>query len=140
MLVCPVNTCGTMQDRKDITVPIPGELDAAIESELEYGDHKSEWVREAIRQRLDAEPADADSKEIEDIMDAVKNHNSHHSEGDADDAPAMGELPEPPEVGDVVDHPTMGRVRVAEVDGHEITVEPLEDGPDGEPVTIGGSE
>jgi len=26
-----------------------------IESQLEYGDAKSEWIREAIRQRLDGE-------------------------------------------------------------------------------------
>lgn len=44
-----------MEDRTDITVPLPGDLNDAIEAELEYGDAKAEWVREAIRQRLAAE-------------------------------------------------------------------------------------
>jgi Arc/MetJ-type ribon-helix-helix transcriptional regulator len=83
-----------MKDRKDITVPIPGELNDQIESELEYGDHKSEWVREAIRQRLDAEAADADGKEIDDIMDAVKDHNIDADSDDAEDTPDdINELP-----------------------------------------------
>jgi len=41
-----------MKDRTDVTVPLPGELNDAIEGELEYGDAKAEWIREAIRQRL----------------------------------------------------------------------------------------
>ncbi len=48
-----------MQDRKDISVCMPGELDAAIKDHLSYGDSKSEWIREAIRQRLNREDADA---------------------------------------------------------------------------------
>jgi len=49
----------SMQDRKDISVCMPGELDAAIKDHLSYGDSKSEWIREAIRQRLNREDADA---------------------------------------------------------------------------------
>jgi len=48
-----------MQDRKDISVCMPGELDDAIKDHLSYGDSKSEWIREAIRQRLNQEDADA---------------------------------------------------------------------------------
>jgi Arc/MetJ-type ribon-helix-helix transcriptional regulator len=48
-----------MQDRKDISVCMPGELDSAIKDHLSYGDSKSEWIREAIRQRLNQEDADA---------------------------------------------------------------------------------
>jgi len=48
-----------MQDRKDISVCMPGELDDAIKDHLNYGDSKSEWIREAIRQRLSQEDADA---------------------------------------------------------------------------------
>jgi len=48
-----------MQDRKDISVCMPGELDAAIKDHLSYGDSKSEWIREPIRQRLNQEDADA---------------------------------------------------------------------------------
>jgi len=44
-----------MQDRKDLTVPVPGQMANAIESQLEYGDSRSAWIREAIRQRLDRE-------------------------------------------------------------------------------------
>ena len=49
----------SMQDRKDISVCMPGELDAAIKDHLSYGDSKSEWIREAIRQRLSQDDADA---------------------------------------------------------------------------------
>jgi len=49
----------SMQDRKDISVCMPGELDAAIKDHLSYGDSKSEWIREAIRQRLNQEDPDA---------------------------------------------------------------------------------
>jgi len=48
-----------MQDRKDISVCMPGELDDAIKDHLSYGDSKSEWIREAIRQRLHQDDADA---------------------------------------------------------------------------------
>jgi len=48
-----------MQDRKDISVCMPGELDDAIKDHLSYGDSKSEWIRKAIRQRLNREDADA---------------------------------------------------------------------------------
>jgi Arc/MetJ-type ribon-helix-helix transcriptional regulator len=40
---------------EDITVFVaPHTLDD-IETRLEYGDSRSEWIREAIRQRLDKE-------------------------------------------------------------------------------------
>ena len=42
-----------MEDRKDVTVPMPAELDEAIKQELEYGDSKAEWIREACRMRLE---------------------------------------------------------------------------------------
>lgn len=44
-----------MQDRKDVTVPMPGQWAEQIESELEYGDSMAGWVREAVRQRFEAE-------------------------------------------------------------------------------------
>lgn len=46
-----------MENRKDVTVPIPEEMNSAIEGQLEYGDSKAGWIREAIRQRLEAEEA-----------------------------------------------------------------------------------
>ncbi|MDL0127108.1 ribbon-helix-helix domain-containing protein [Halobacterium salinarum] len=48
-----------MEDRKDVTVPMPGKMVDEIDAQLEYGDSRSEWIREAVRQRLDQE-ADAE--------------------------------------------------------------------------------
>ena len=42
-----------MENRKDITVPMPKELRDEIDKQLEYGDSRSEWIRQAIRQRLE---------------------------------------------------------------------------------------
>ncbi|WP_256394140.1 hypothetical protein [Natronoarchaeum rubrum] len=44
-----------MENRQDITVPMPGAMKEEITEELEYGDTMAEWIREAIRMRLDAE-------------------------------------------------------------------------------------
>ena len=41
-----------MEDRKDITVPMPKSLRDEIDAQLEYGDSRSEWIREAIREKL----------------------------------------------------------------------------------------
>ena len=41
--------------RKDITVPMDEQLKNRVEARLAYGDSRSEWIREAIRQRLDKE-------------------------------------------------------------------------------------
>lgn len=41
--------------RKDVTVPMDDPLVEAINSELEYGDSRAEWIREAVRMRLEAE-------------------------------------------------------------------------------------
>jgi len=41
-----------------VSFRVDDELVDAIESELEYGDSKSDWIREAIRQRLGAEDLD----------------------------------------------------------------------------------
>jgi len=37
---------------EDITVFVDADVLDAIEGRLDYGDSRSEWVREAIRQRL----------------------------------------------------------------------------------------
>jgi len=69
----------SMQDRKDISVCMPGELDAAIKDHLSYGDSKSEWIREAIRQRLNQDDADAGPDS------ALEAHSSEsESESDSD--------------------------------------------------------
>jgi Arc/MetJ-type ribon-helix-helix transcriptional regulator len=40
---------------EQIGVKVEPEMKEAIEDQLEYGDTMSEWVREAIRQRLEQE-------------------------------------------------------------------------------------
>lgn len=42
-----------MENRKDVTVPMPGELVDEIDDELGYGDSRAAWIREACRQRLE---------------------------------------------------------------------------------------
>lgn len=42
-----------MENRKDITVPMPKDLRDAIDSQLEYGDSRSQWIREAIVEKLE---------------------------------------------------------------------------------------
>jgi predicted DNA-binding protein len=44
-----------MKDRTDVTVPLPGEMNDRIEENLNYGDSKAEWIREAIEMRLESE-------------------------------------------------------------------------------------
>jgi tetrahydromethanopterin S-methyltransferase subunit G len=46
--------CGKIQE----SVWLEAETIAAIETRLEYADSKSEWVREAVRQRLARETPD----------------------------------------------------------------------------------
>jgi len=50
------------EDRVEVRVRVPADLDGHIEARLEYGDSKAGWVREAIRQRLQRERA-ADASE-----------------------------------------------------------------------------
>jgi Arc/MetJ-type ribon-helix-helix transcriptional regulator len=38
------------------TINLPDELDEEIESELSYGDSKSEWIRQAIKMRQHVDP------------------------------------------------------------------------------------
>lgn len=44
-----------MEDKHEVTVPMPGELHDEIVDNLEYGDSKAGWIREAIRLRLEHE-------------------------------------------------------------------------------------
>jgi hypothetical protein len=41
-----------MGDRINISTPVDREMNQAIEEELSYGDSKSEWLRNAIREKL----------------------------------------------------------------------------------------
>ena len=46
-----------MKDKQEVTVPMPGSLHDQIVDELEYGDSKAGWIREAIEMRLDESAA-----------------------------------------------------------------------------------
>jgi len=38
------------------TVSMPDELERQVESQLSYGDSKSEWIRHAIKMRMQVDP------------------------------------------------------------------------------------
>lgn len=44
-----------MENRKDVTVPMPGDWVEQIDGQLGYGDSRAAWIREAVRQRLEQE-------------------------------------------------------------------------------------
>lgn len=56
-----------MENRKDITVPVPADLKEAINEQLSYGDSRAEWIRGAIVARLRAEGVDVDELDIDEI-------------------------------------------------------------------------
>jgi Arc/MetJ-type ribon-helix-helix transcriptional regulator len=41
-----------MKNKKDVSVNMPEKLNDGIEMQLAYGDSKSEWIRQAIREKL----------------------------------------------------------------------------------------
>lgn len=45
----------SMEDRKDVTVPMPASLVDAVEGQLGYGDSRAGWIRDAVEQRLERE-------------------------------------------------------------------------------------
>lgn len=52
-----------MENRTDVTVSLPAEWVDAIEEELEYGDSRSGWIREAVQMRLDNDGVDVPDDE-----------------------------------------------------------------------------
>lgn len=44
-----------MENRKDVTVPMDEKMVELVDSQLEYGDSRAGWIREAVRQRLERE-------------------------------------------------------------------------------------
>ena len=48
-----------MSERTDVTVTLSEETKEAIENRLEYGDSRSQWIKEACEQRLEKEAAAA---------------------------------------------------------------------------------
>ena len=50
-----------MDERHDVTVPMEQALVDEIDGELTYGDSRSEWIRNAIREKLGREQAEAET-------------------------------------------------------------------------------
>jgi len=86
-----------MNDRQDVTVPMESDFVDRIDAQLEYGDSRSEWIRETARQRLareargDDEAAEQIRAEIEERFGSVEvfQHALEQlDDADPEDAPA----------------------------------------------------
>jgi len=51
-----------MAEKKDVTVPMDEQLVDAIEEQLDYGDSRAEWIREAVRERLARDSGDGGNR------------------------------------------------------------------------------
>jgi len=69
---CPAKTPKTylhmtliarVQNRTDVTVPMPEQMVEEINEHLEYGDSRAAWIREAVRAELDRGGAETDCTE-----------------------------------------------------------------------------
>jgi len=52
-----------VQNRTDVTVPMPEQMVEEINEHLEYGDSRAAWIREAVRAELDRGGAETDCTE-----------------------------------------------------------------------------
>lgn len=52
-----------MENRTDVTVPMPGAWVDAIDEQLEYGDARAAWIRDAVKQRFEREGIDLEEWE-----------------------------------------------------------------------------
>jgi len=87
---------------------------------------------DVITQLLDA-GGDAEESNISTLVDSAV-----EAEADGDDPGTdMAELPETPDVGDVIDHPKLGQARVVGFEDGQILVEEVDDDDD-DAVIIGG--
>ena len=53
-----------MTEKKDVTVPMPEDMVEAIEGELEYGDSRAQWIREAVRERLERDSDEGNRRAV----------------------------------------------------------------------------
>lgn len=51
-----------MEERKDVTVPMPQSMVEEIAKELDYGDSRAEWIRDAIQEKLEREREGTDAE------------------------------------------------------------------------------
>ena len=47
--------CRMSESTQTVSTYLPKDLEDALEEQLDYGDSKSDWVREAIERRLERE-------------------------------------------------------------------------------------
>jgi len=47
-----------MAERRTPTVPFPADLLEEVDSQLEYGDSRAAWIRDACRDKLEREGTD----------------------------------------------------------------------------------
>jgi len=59
-----------MRDRHDVTVPMEQDLVDEIDDELTYGDSRAEFVRSAIREKLDRDRSDATAADGDETLTA----------------------------------------------------------------------
>jgi Arc/MetJ-type ribon-helix-helix transcriptional regulator len=52
-----------VENRTDITVPMPERMVEEINGQLEYGDSRAAWIREAVRAELQRSGAETDCTE-----------------------------------------------------------------------------
>lgn len=52
-----------VENRTDVTVPMPEQMVEEINEQLEYGDSRAAWIREAVRAELDQSDTETDSTE-----------------------------------------------------------------------------
>jgi metal-responsive CopG/Arc/MetJ family transcriptional regulator len=50
-----------VENRTDITVPMPEQMVEEINEHLEYGDSRAAWIREAVRAELNQSGTETDS-------------------------------------------------------------------------------
>jgi len=57
----PMLPIACVENRTDITVPMPEQMVEEINEHLEYGDSRAAWIREAVRAELNQSGTETDS-------------------------------------------------------------------------------
>jgi len=77
------------------SVNLPDEMDERIESDLSWGDSKSEWIRNSIRIRLDVDDllqqhdvSMTDDEKVDFVESAVRDKLETDQNSDGDGSPA----------------------------------------------------
>jgi Arc/MetJ-type ribon-helix-helix transcriptional regulator len=62
-----------------VTISIPEEMNERIESDLSYGDSRSEWIRQAVRYRFVADDVLGEELDDEEKLDRVRAALADHA-------------------------------------------------------------